>query len=259
MKYVSDYLNITPLMLNFATAVSTSAKVRIDRGGGGDFSIICQAGFCATDGFSAASTIADLSATDAGNAITFTVVEATAASAAGSAISGATLDLGPSTVAVSRGGVMSIIQMTTANTTTLTVTINGISYNSSIAGPGSSGETVAVSVAKQINGSDTANTTSHALPHYEAIANDLATGLVTIRPKDEYATGITIATTAAGSDFVVFPGFCQGVINVPAARLSTNTPKYIGVLCGESTGTVVRAVHLVRTAGNFPGAVVTVT
>lgn len=256
MKYVSDYLNITPLALNQATVASTSAKVKLSAGGGGDFSIICQAGFVSTDGLSAASTIATLSATAAANCISFSVVECTAASAAGSAISGATLTLGPATVAVSRGGVISMLQVTSGLGTADTITINGIAYH--LGDTAASGELVATALAAQINASGTANT-SKPLPHYEAIANDLGTGLISIRPIDEYATGLTIQTSAAAATAVAYPGLAQGCINVKAARLSTNTPKYIGVVCSTSGGPVARAVHLVRTAGNFPGAVVTVT
>ncbi len=253
-----DTIRIDPLQLNQATVAGTSAKIRFDSGGGGDFSILCQAGFVATDGFSAASTIADLSATDAGNAISFAVVEATAASAAGSAITGATLTLGPSTVAVTRGCVMSIVEVTSDLTTAVTITINSRSYNLNTTGPGRDGENVATELAAVING----RTTWEPLPHYEAIANDLATGLITLRPKDDLGTGLTIETSAAGSTIVAYPSFCQGKINVQVSKLSTNTPKYIGVTCGESSGVVVRAVSMVRfPSGNdaFPGAVVNCT
>lgn len=257
--YPLDKIRIDILHLGQATVASTSQKIRVDRGGGGDFTILCQAGFVSTDGMSAASTIAELSATDAGNAIAFSVVEATAASAAGSAITGATLSLGPSTVAVTRGCVMGILEVTSDLTTADTLTINGIAYHTATTGPGRDGENVATELADIINGG---TTRSPKLPHYEAIANDLATGLVTLRPDDDLGTGLTIVTTAAGATIVAYPCYSQGKINIQGSKLSTNTPKYIGVICGESSGVVVRSVSMVRfpTGGDaFPGAVVNVT
>jgi hypothetical protein len=60
---------------------------------------------------------------------------------------------------------------------------------------------------------------------------------------------------------VGFPGLCQGVINVQLSKLSTNEPKYIGVVCGESTAVTHRAVSMVRYPTGFgtPGAVVNCT
>lgn len=255
--YPLDKIRIDPLTLNQCTVAGTSAKIRHM---GGDFTILCQAGFCATvHGLSAASTIADLSCTDAGNAISFAVVEATAASAAGSAISGATLDLGPSTVAVSRGMVMGMIQVTSNLTTADNLTVNGIAYRTATTGPGRDGSAVATEVAAVLNGE---TTRSQKILHYTAVANDLATGLITIRPDDDLGTGLTIEATAGDATYVIFPAFSQGKINVKAARLSTNSPKFIGVTCGESSGVVTRAVSMVRFpsgADAFPGAVVTTT
>jgi hypothetical protein len=255
--YPLDNIRIDPLHLGQATVASTSQKIRFDKGGGGDFSILVQAGFVSTDGLSAASTIADLSATDAGNAIEFTVVEATAASAAGSAISGATLTLGPATVAVVRGGALSMLQMTSAFTTAMSVTINGLSYG--VATAYADAANLAAALASAING----NSNSYPkLPHYEAIANDIASAIVSLRPDDDLGTGLTIVTTAAAATMVAYPGYAQGKINVQGSKLSTNTPKYIGVICGESSGVVVRAVSMVRYPSGkdaFPGAVVNCT
>lgn len=257
MKYLSDYLNIIPLQVSQGTAVGTSAKVRFDKGGGGDFSILCQAGFHTTVDLGGC-TGGDYSATDAGNAIDFTVVEATAASAAGSAITGATLTLGPSTVCVSRGGAISAIEVTSNLTTDVSVNINGYDYHTSTTGPGRDGENIATELAAVINGRGT----NRPLAHYEALPNIYSTGLVLLSPTDDQGTGITIITTAAGSTYRPLPGLTQGCINIQCSKLSSNTPKYIGVICGESTAIVSRAVSLVRfpTAGGaFPGAVVNVT
>lgn len=253
--YPLERVRIDPLQLNSATAAATSEKIRID--GGNDFSILCQAGFHSTVGLSECSSNADWSATDAGNAITFSVVESTAASAVGSAIAGATLTLGPSTVCVVRGGAISVIQVNSALTTVVSVTINGQSYHTNTTGPGRDGESVATELAAVINGRGT----NEPLLHYEAIPNGLATGLITLRPNDDLGTGLTIESTAAASTMVPFPGLCQGYINVQLSKLSSNTPKYIGVACGESTAQVGRAVSMVRFPSGFgtPGAVVNCT
>lgn len=257
--YPLDNIRIDPLHMGQATAVATSQKIRIDKGGGGDFSVLIQAGFVATGGLDAASTIADLSATDAGNAVAFSVVEATAASAAGSAITGATLSLGPATVAVVRGCALGMLQVTSDLTTADTLTINGIGYHTATTGPGRDGENVATELAAVLNGE---TTRSPKMLHYEAIANDMGTGLISLRPDDDLGTGLTIVTTAAAATIVAYPGYAQGKINVQVSKLSTNTPKYIGVVCGESSGVVVKTVSLVRYPSGkdaFPGAVVNCT
>ncbi len=258
MKYISDHLNIIPLSIFQDTAAVTSEKVRVDRGGGGDFSILCQAAFYTTAAPTlAGTTAADQSATKAANVAVFTVYEATAASHAGSAISGATLSLGPSTVYVVRGGVISVVHITSALTTAETLTINGKDYHTDTTGPGRDGTVVATEVAAVLNG----RTTNDKMLHYEAIANDLSSGLISIRPDDDLGTGLTMSATAAGL-YRTLPGLCQGVINIQMSKLSTNTPKYIGVIISETTGVVSKAVSLCRFptgGGAFPGAVVNVT
>jgi hypothetical protein len=256
--YPLDKIRIDPLQLNSATAAATSEKIRID--GGRDFSILCQAGFYSTVGLAECASVADWSATDAGNAIAFAVVEATAASAAGSAITGATLSLGPSTVCVSRGGAISVLLVSSLMTTAVTVTINGKGYHLATSATARDAEVAATELAAIINGTATYST-QEPLPHYEAIPNEITTALITFRPKDDLGTGLTIETTAAAATSVCFPGLCQGVINVQLSKLSTNSPKYIGVTCGESTGVVHRAVSMVRypTGNGTPGAIVNCT
>lgn len=252
--YPLEQVRIDPLQLNQATAAATSEKILVN--GGGDFSILCQAGFHSTVGLAGVAG-ADYSATKAANAIEFSVVEATAASAAGSVISGATLSLGPATVCVVRGGAISVIQVNSALTTAVVVTINGRDYHTNTTGPGRDGENVATELAAVINGRGT----NEPLLHYEAVANDLASGLISLRPNDDQGTGLTIVSTAAAGTAVPLPGLCQGVINVQLSKLSSNTPKYIGVTCGESTGVVGRAVSMVRfpTGNGTPGAIVNCT
>jgi hypothetical protein len=250
MKYSNEF-NSIPLMVNQATAAATSAKVPYT---GGDFSIRCAVHFASSVG-EAVSTGSDLSATDAGNGVEFTVLEATAASAAGSAITGATLTLGVATVCQTRGAVITGIEVTSNLTTAVSININGVDYHTNTSGPGRDGENVATELAAVLNGRGT----NEPIPHYQAVANGLATGLVIFEPTDEYATGIKLITTAAGSTYRPLCGICQGVINISAAKLSTNTPKYIAVVCGESSAAVGKAVFLERGFGRFQGAVVNVT
>jgi hypothetical protein len=258
MKYISDHLSIVPLCIFQDTAAVNSEKVRVDRGGGGDFSVLCQAAFYTTAAISlAGTTAADQSASKAANVVGFTVYEATAASHAGSAITGATLSLGPATANVVRGGVISVVHITSGLTTAETLTINGRDYHSDTTGPGRDGTAVATEVAAILNGRGT----NEPILHYEAIANDLSSGLISIRPADDLATGVTLSNTAAAF-YRVLPGLCQGVINIQMSKLSSNTPKYIGVAITETTGVVSKAVSLCRFptgGGAFPGAVVNLT
>ena len=258
MKYLSDHVSIIPLSIFQGTVAVTSEKVRVDRGGGGDFSILCQAALYTTAAPGlAGTTAANQSATKVNNAIEFAVYESTAASHAGSAISGATLSLGAATAYTVRGGVISVIEITSGLTTAETLTINSRNYHSDTTGHGRDGTVVATEVAAILNGRGT----NAALLHYEAIANDLASGLVSLRPSDDLATGLTMSATAAGL-YRTLPGIVQGCINIQMSKLSTNTPKYIGVITAETTGVCAKAVSLCRFptgGGAFPGAVVNLT
>lgn len=258
MKYLSDYLSIIPLSIFQDTVAVTSEKVRVDRGGGGDFSILCQAEMHTTAAPTlAGTTAADQSATKAANVVSFAVYESTAASHAGSAITNATMSLGPSTAYVVRGGVISVLEVTSSLTTVMTMTINGKDYVSNTTGPGRDGTSVATEVAAILNG----RSTWERIPHYEAIANDLSSGLVSLRPDDDLATGLTMSASAAAA-VRMLPGIVQGCINIQMSKLSTNTPKYIGVSILETTGVVAKAVSLCRFptgGGAFPGAVVNLT
>jgi hypothetical protein len=244
-----DNIRIVPFGSKYGTAVSTSESLPYK---GGDFSVLCEVNFSGTT--VPAATGADLSATDAGNGIDFTVYEGTVSSAAGTAITGATLTLGCGTVCYTRGAVVGMIEVTSNLTTAVSININGIDYHTNTTGPGRDGENVATELAAVINGRGT----NQALPHYTAYANELTTGVVTLKPNDNDGTGVTIYTTAAASTFRPFAGFAQGVININAGKLSTATPKFLTVVYGEATADCKRAAYLV-TDGKTPGAIVNVT
>jgi hypothetical protein len=252
---VFEGIRVDHIMLQDSTASAKSlTKVRLD--GNANFGILCQ--FLAATRSDTAATAAAQSATVAGS-IKFSVYEATAASAAGTVITGATMSIGAATAAQVRGGAVSILQVTSDLTTATIITINGITYQTTKTGVGTSGEWVAANLASAING----NCTSPALPHYEAIPNfNSATGMIMIQPKDDLGAGLTMITTAAGSPIVVFPHILQGVITVAGGKLSTESPKYIGVECGESTAVGIRAVSMLRVptgAPAFPGRLISVT
>lgn len=259
MKYLSDHLNIIPLTIVQDTVAGTSLKVKHF---GGDFSILCGAQFAATGAIGLpGSTAADYSASKTDNVAVFTVVEATASTAAGSAISGATLSLGPATVNVIRGAAIGLFEITSGLTTTVSITINGKDYHTATTGPGRDGTAVATEVQTVLNGGATGATKVDKIPHYEALANAQSSGVITLSPDDDMATGLTISASAAGL-YRPLGGICQGCINIQGSKLSTNTPKYIGVVIAETTGVVAKSVHLARfpsAGGAFPGAVVNVT
>lgn len=81
--FESENLRIQPLYVAAATAASTSDKIRHY---GGDFEILCQVGFCSSNGNGVYAT--DLACTAVANVAEFSVCEATAATAAGTVITG---------------------------------------------------------------------------------------------------------------------------------------------------------------------------
>jgi hypothetical protein len=255
MKYLSDYANIIPLTIVQDTVAGTSVKVKHY---GGDFSILCGAQFAATGAIGlVGSTAADYSASKANNVAEFSVVEATSSTSAGSVISGATLSLGCATANVIRGAAIGLFEITSGLTTAVSITINGKDYHTATTGPGRDGTAVATEVAKFLNGGATGATKIDKILHYEALPNAQSSGVITLSPDDDQATGITMSASAAGL-YRPLGGICQGCINIQGSKLSTNTPKYIGVVIAETTGVVAKSVHLVR-GGAFPGAVVNVT
>lgn len=252
MKYINE-MNIIPLDIIQCTAAGTSMKIKHV---GGDFSILCGAKYAATVVGTLGNTAADYSASKADNVVSFTVVEATSSTSAGSAISGATLDLGCATANTIRGGVIGIVEITSALTTSVDITINNRNFH--IGTTGADGTVVATIAANVINGLSTGATAADKLPHYEVLPNAQASALLTISPDDDLGTGLTISASAAGI-WRPLGGMVQGCINVQGSKLSTVTPKYIGVIVSETTAAVSKSVHMCRFNGAFPGAVVNCT
>ena len=217
--YPSERVRITPLLAKFATAASTSLMAKTLYNGQGDFSVKCSI---------LSSTVATGQTATAAMNYDFSVMESTAATAAASVITGATMTLGAATAFTMRGGVNCILKVGTALATTAHVVINGIAYTGTAVGATAmnGGE----KLARAINGQGTSN----KLPHYSALSNFTAKDHVMITADDDMGTGLTVSCTA-GSGVQVFMSHLQGVIDIQGSKLSTNSPKYIGVLCTPLT------------------------
>jgi len=238
MSYPSEKIRITPLQVLFSTAAATSLNEKTRYNGQGDFSVLVGVR-------SAASLATGFTATAAMN-WDFSVIEATAATANGSVITGATITLGAATAFVARGGVNSLLKITTDCATTAGITINGITYHGTAVGATASNG--GNQVARAINGYGT----SVKLPHYTALSNYTAKDLVLITADDDMGTGLTVEATAA-SGIQNFMVSLQGCIDIQGSKLSTNNPKYIGVVSSALTGetTSVRYAQLI----SYPSAI----
>jgi hypothetical protein len=248
-KRMSEMVRIEPLLSGFTTAAATSVqKINISPNAY-KISVLCHVN-CGTNSTGASATAA--------NYVQFSVIEATAASANGSAITGATMTLGAATAYQARGVYSALLRVSSVLTTAMAVTINGISYQATAAGAGGEGEAAAAMLASAING----KATSRALPHYVAVNSYGATGNILIEPSDDKAGGLTIETTGGtGLNFSMIS--LQGMIDISADKFSTNTPKYIGVLISTAAGTtnVVNAFLVRQPTGSpsFPGRVISLT
>jgi len=235
MKNFSEAYTVTPITAARTTAAANSPMVRID--GAEDVSVFIHARF-------GCSNATGLSATSPAYTV-FSIREGTAASNAGSVITGATMTLGALTATHCAGLSRALFRVSSDLTTASKITINGVDYRSTRTGVGTDGEIVAQLVASAING----NATSRALPHYQAVANYSDTGLVLIEPTDAAATGLDVVTTAAGSTFVGLLTEAAGCVEVKAQSLSTNTPKYLGVSYSTHGGGAT-AIYSVSSSGN---------
>jgi hypothetical protein len=134
------------------------------------------------------------------------------------------------------------------------VTINGVRYIGTAVG--ATAMNGGMKLCRAINGKGT----SMKLPHYRAFP-EYTTGyvqkdLILIEPDDDYGTGLTAVCTA-GSSIIVYMREMQGVIHISGAKLSTVSPKFIGVTCTPLTGlaTGPHGAFLVthKTGGGFVG------
>lgn len=246
-KRLNEAIRIKPLLTIFTTAAATSShgKTRID--GSGDFAVLIQ-----VKGSTSASGVTATAA----NYWDFTVTESTAASVAGSAITGATLTLGAATAAQVKGAVIGMLKVTSNVSSAVGVVINGITYRTTASG--ATAANGAAKLASAING----NGTSEKLPHYRAVAEQDNTGIVIIEPDDDKGTGLTYNTTAAAATIAPYMIDLQGVIEIQNSKLSTNYPKYIGITASTFNGaTSIITANLLTfptASPTFPGKVVTV-
>jgi len=227
MSYPSEKIRIVPLLGQSGTkaaAGSTSLCGKTRYNGQGDFSVRCF-----VHGGTAGAT--EITATAAAN-WDFSVIEATAATAAGSVITGATMTLGAVTALTLRGAVQLVCKVASNQTTAVNLTLNGLTYHISTAG--ATAKNGAVALAEAINGGCTGATRIEKLPHYTAIHTYSSANLMLVTADDDQGTGITAVATSGGPQ--IFVTDLQGVIDVKGAKLSTNTPKYIGVACTALTG-----------------------
>ena len=243
MSYPSEKIRVTPLMVGFSTAAATSISEKTRYNGQGDFSVLFG-----VRGSTVAST--GQSATVAMN-WDFSVLEATAATAAGSVITGATITLGSATALTLRGAVNLVCKVASNLATTVNLTLNGITYHISTAG--ATAKNGAVALAEAINGGCTGATAQPKLQHYTAVGDYATADLMLITADDDQGTGITAVATSGGVQ--IFINDLQGVIDIKGAKLSTNTPKYIGVGCTQLTGgdTSIRYAQLISYPTGRPG------
>jgi len=243
MSYPSEKIRITPLMTDFSTAAATSLLGKTKYNGQGDFSILFG-----VRGSTVTST--GQSATVAMN-WDFSVIEATAATAGGSVIAGATMTLGAATAMTLRGAVNLVCKVASDLATTVSLTLNGLSYH--IGAAGATALNGAQALAAAINGQATGATAVGKLPHYTAIANYATADLMLITADDDQGTGITAVATSGGVQ--LFVNDLQGVIDIQGSKLSTESPKYIGVGCTQLTAgdTSVRYAAMLSYPTGKPG------
>lgn len=163
--------------------------------------------------------------------VQFTLTESTASTAAGSAITGATMSLGCATAYQVRSAEAIVLTLTSVVGSAATFQVNGYSYHATAVDAATTGEGVASYITASINGGGT----FEKLPHYTAYSNFGGTGVVLIAPDDQYATGLTCATANA-TDFKPRVTKYFGAIELRAESLSTVSPKYIGCVVSTYAG-----------------------
>ena len=232
--YPSEKVRIVPLLSIISSKATGDDNAKVRYRGQGDFSVLVGVR-CGT--VMTGST--DVTATAAAN-YDFSVIEATAATVTGSVISGAAITLGASAAFTMKGGVNCMLQVTTNCGTADGVTLNGITYHGTAVGSGTSASAGSVKIARAINGYGTSN----KLPHYTAHSLYTAKDLCLIAADDDLGTGITASCTA-NSGIQIFMSHLQGVIDVQGSKLSTHSPKYIGVGCTALTGLATGAKYAI--------------
>ena len=256
-----EAVRIEPISIGWGTGLNLGGAMGATAQGGavditkgiGDFTILVGAHVGAT------ASATGVTAT-AANYVQFSVYEATAATHAGSAISGATLTLGAATAAKLRGAYDAFLRISSLLTTTENITINGFSYHTTLTGPGRDGTAVAAELASAINGFS-GGTAMPKLPHYKAYsATGIfagTSGVIYIAPEDDQATGLTILMASADATIVTYMSRLQGKIDINGHALSSNTPKWINVVNTTfNGGTGCFYAFLLRNGNQTPGRLV---
>lgn len=239
MKRGYEGIRVEPLIHNFSTAAATSPK-KVPWTDDNHMVIVCGLGG-SSNGTAISCTLA--------NAALFSVTEATACTAAGSVISGATLTLGQATAYEPKSADALTITLTSAVTTSVSIKINGFTYYCTVSGVGSSGENVATQIAAAINGEGT----FEKLPHYSAVGNWTDTGIVYIYCDDGMGTGLSFDTVAGATDFKP-RGWFTGAIDIAPGALSTARPKWIGITLATCNGaTAARWADAIKFPSRLPG------
>lgn len=254
-----EAIRIEPISVGWGTGLNLGGSMGTTAHGGainvsngiGDFSILVGAQVGCTASAAAESGTA-------AKYIQFSVYESTAATHAGSAVSGATVTLGAATAGTLRGLYDAFLTVTSALTTTVNVTINGQAFHTTLTGPGQDGSAVAAELAAQINGKKSFS----KLRHYKATCSTLGvfagtSAVIYIYPDDDQATGLTIQMDAVSDTVVPYMKHLQGKIDINAHALSTNRPKWINVVnttYAGATGTMY--AFLIRGGSPTPGRLV---
>jgi hypothetical protein len=264
MKKAHEAIRIEPINVWRGTAVGGGAIGSTIGGGAvdiskgiGDFTILVGAHSYPSTADTWATSLQ--SGTGVSN-IHFAVYEATAATHAGSAISGATISLGAATAGTLRGLYDAFIAVGDQLATTVKLTINGIAYHQTATYTG--GTLAAAGLAGIINGQST-EPGHQKLPHYKADVGPTGTsfgasGIIYLHPDDDQATGLTIVMDAVTDTAVPHWSKLQGKISINGHALSTNTPKWLSVRNATLAGSTAVAVYsfLLRDGAATPGALV---
>lgn len=256
MKKNFEAIRIEPISVGWGTGLNLGGALGATAQGGvvdvsngiGDFSIVVGVHANAT------ASAAGVSGT-AANYVQFSVRESTAATHAGSAITGATRTIGAATAGHIRGALDAVITVSSKHTTAEYLTINGIQYG--VGSTSADGTVAATKWAAAINGKGSCR----KLPHYKAHTGSDGvfmgtSGKIYLCADDDQATGLDIQMTAANSSGNPISFYkLQGVIDINAGALSTNTPKFLSVTNSTfNGGTGCFYAFLVRT-GRTPAKV----
>ncbi|MDD5007224.1 MAG: hypothetical protein PHU49_03660 [Syntrophorhabdaceae bacterium] len=230
MKYIEDFYKVN-ILKTFGTGATISAKVPWPQG--------CKrVAFMVNMGGASAGN-SPLQSSVAGSC-TFTVYESTAATFAGSAISGATLSIGPATQYELKSMEVGLLNPASNCATTVDVYVNGGTKAYHLATAAATGELAPQKWASALNA-------SNGIPHYHAVPDWPTTAYVALFPKDDLNTGITLKGAAACPPAALN---LTGAIIVDESDLSTDLGadglKYVGVaVTTHAFGTNVVSIDMV--------------